>query len=94
MDAANRHSIETAFQITDGPQVVLTSISAREPSPCVTGDEVLLHSQSGRIEHAKNERIEYALKPGGNEFYGFALGGDAIPEFRDFTGGSFEIRAR
>lgn len=94
MDAVTQHAIETAFQITDGPQVVLTSISAREPSPCEAGDHLVLHALNGRIERARIERIEYALKPGGNEFYGLALGGDAIPEFGDFTGGSFEVEPR
>ena len=94
MDAVTRHNIETAIQIMGGPQVVLTTISARKPSPCAVGDRIVLRAPSGRIEHTRVERIEYVLKPGGNEFYCLALGGDKISEFGDFTGGSFENEAR
>jgi hypothetical protein len=94
MDALTRHAIEAAFQLTDGPQMILTSISARDPSPCTAGDYLVLHASGGRIERTRIDRIEYALKPGGNEFYGFALGGDPISEFEDFTGGSFEVGSR
>ncbi|MBB5353950.1 hypothetical protein HNR46_004220 [Haloferula luteola] len=91
MDAVTRHAIETVFQITDGPQVILNMISARESSHCTAGTHLVLHAPNGRTERATIERIEYALKPGGNEFYGLALGGDSISEFGDFSRGSFEV---
>ena len=94
MSAASRHAIEAAFQITGGPQIVLTSISARGPSPCMAGDQIVIQSPSGRIEHVMVGAIEYALKPGGAEFYVLALGGGEISGFGDFTGGVFETESR
>jgi len=91
MKIATRYSIEAAFQITEGAQIILTSISTREPSPCVKGDHIVIQSLSGRIEHTKVGAIEFALKPGGVEFYGLALDGEEIFELVDFTGGFFDI---
>ena len=94
MKIATRYTIEAAFQITEGAQIILTSITTREPSPCVEGDRITLQSLSGRIESTRVGAIKYALKPGGIEFYGLALKGDEISELADFTGGIFEIESR
>ncbi|GHC67869.1 hypothetical protein GCM10007100_39990 [Roseibacillus persicicus] len=94
MKSAIRYAIETAFQITDGPQIILTSISVSQPSPCITGDTIALQSIGGRTEYAKVGAIEYVLKPGGVEFYGLSLDGDKVSAFEDFTGGLFEVELR
>lgn len=52
-------------------------------------DEIVLQSPNGRVEYDEIDRVGYALKPGGTEFYALALKDNKISAFEEFTGGCF-----
>ena len=86
---STRSNIEATFRFHEGEQVLMTSIPIIEPLPANIGDTLIIMSPSGRAEIRDLKAIEYALKPGGKEFYGLELSGELISDFEDFTGGYF-----